>query len=60
MAVSIDWLIGSVVDGSGGTSHSGGEDGGVGHGVVGDVGVGVVPEIGGGSGQDGGQTDESL
>ena len=61
MAVSIDWLVGSVVDGSNGTGHGGGEDGGVvGHGVVGHVGVGVEAEISGGSGQDGRQAEEGL
>ena len=33
MSVSVDWLVGSVVDGSHGGGHVGGQDGGV-HGVV--------------------------
>ena len=35
MAVSVDWPVGSVVDGSSGSGHGGGEDGSVGHGMVG-------------------------
>jgi len=61
VAVSVDWLVGSVVDGGHGTGHGCGKDGSVmGHGVVSDVGVGVEPEISGGSGQDGGQAEEGL
>ena len=56
MAVTVDWLVGSVVDGSHGGGHRGVQDGGVGHGV----GVGVVPDVGAGGGQDSGDTEEGL
>ena len=60
MAVTVDWLVGSVVDGSHGGGHRGVQDGGVGHGVVGHVGVGVEPDVGAGGGQDSGDTEEGL
>ena len=60
MAVSVDWLVGSVVHGSHGGGHRGVQDGGVGHGVVGHVGVGVEPDVSTGSGQDSRQAEESL
>ena len=56
MAVTVDWLVGSVVHGSHGGGHRGVQDGGVGHGV----GVGVVPDVGAGGGQDSGDTEEGL
>ena len=52
MTVSIDWSVGSVVDRSGSSSHPGGEDGGVGH--------GVVAELGGGCGQESGEAEGGL
>ena len=58
VAVSVDWLVGSVVDGSHGGGHVGGQDRGV-HGVVGH-GVSAEPEISGGGSQDSGDTEEGL
>ena len=55
MAVTVDWLVGSVVHGGHGGGHRGVQDGGVGH-----VGVGVVPDVGAGGGQDSGDTEEGL
>ena len=60
MAVTVDWLVSSVVHGSHGDRGRGVEDGSVSHGVVGHVGVGVEPDISAGSGQDSGDTEESL
>ena len=59
MAVSVDWPVGSVVDGSSGSGHGGGEDGSVGHGMV-SHGVTVEPEISAGSSQKGGEAEEGL
>jgi len=60
VAVTIDWLVSSVVH----WSHGGGqrcwEDGSVSHSMVGHVGVSVEPDISGGSGQDSRQAEESL
>ena len=60
MAVSIDWLVSSVVDGSQSTGHSGGQDWSVSHGVVSHVRVGVEADVSAGSGQDSGKTEEGL
>ena len=65
VAVSVDWLVGSVVDGSGSSSHRGGQDGGVSHsmvshGVVGHVWVGVEAEVSAGGSQDSGEAEEGL
>ena len=60
MAVTVDWLVSSVVHGSHGGRQRCWEDGGVSHGMVGHVGVGVEPEVSTGSGQDSGQAEESL
>ena len=55
VAVTIDWLVSSVVH----WSHGGGH-GVVSHGMVGHVGVGVEPDVSTGSGQDSRQAEESL
>jgi len=55
VAVTIDWLVSSVVHGSHGGGHRGVEDGSVSH-----MGVGVVADISAGGGQDSGDTEESL
>ena len=64
VAVSVDWPVGSVVDGSSGSGHGGGEDGSVGHGMVShgmvSHGVTVEPEISAGSSQKGGEAEEGL
>jgi len=65
VAVSVDWLVGSVVDGSGSGGHRGGQDGGVSHGVVshgmvGHVWVGVEAEVSAGGSQDSGEAEEGL
>ena len=44
MAVSVDWLVGSVVDGSNGGRDRGVEDGSVSHAVVAEVGAGSDQE----------------
>ena len=59
MAVTIDWLVSSVVHWSHGGGHRGVEDGSV-NGMVGHVGVSVEPDISGGGGQDSRQAEESL
>ena len=60
VAVTVDWLVSSVVHGSHGGRQRCWEDGGVSHGMVGHVGVGVEPEVSTGSGQDSRQAEESL
>ena len=65
MAVTIDWLVSSVGDGSNGGRHRGGQDGGVSHGMVSHgmvshVGVSVEPEVSTGGGQESRQAEESL
>ena len=67
VAVSVDWPVGSVVDGSSGSGHGGGEDGSVGHGMVGHgvvshgvVGHGEAEVSGGGGSQDSGEAEEGL
>ena len=62
VAVSVDWPVGSVVDGSSGSGHGGGEDGSVGHGMVsnGMVGHGEAEVSGGGGSQDSGEAEEGL
>ena len=60
VAVTIDWLVSSVVHWSHGGGQRGGQDGGVSHGMVGHVGMGVEPDVSTGSGQDSRQAEESL
>ena len=67
VAVSVDGPVGSVVDGSGSSSHRGGQDGGVSHGVVSHgvvghsmVGHGEAEVSSSGCSQDSGQAEEGL
>jgi hypothetical protein len=67
VAVSVDWLVGSVVDGSHGGGHVSGQDGGVSHGVVSNTVVsntmvshGETEVSGGGGSQDSGEAEEGL
>ena len=59
MAVTIDWLVSSVVHWSHGGRQRCWQDGSVSHGMVGHVGVSVEPDISGGGGQDSGETEKS-